>query len=153
MGIWKKWSMTHRLAMPACSASLTIRPNVGRIRAGPPGHVKLETASPIFNAQLPWLATSSTLLDLAVARVLGVPLKQEHQAERSTPPPLVVHRDTHTTSPHPHPPDRLRRGPLPIHPAQGPAPLGPELPARAAAGRQAQVDPAHGRPAGPRRPR
>src|SRR6266536_761586 len=97
--------------------------------------------------------SSSTLLDLAVARVLGVPLKQEHQAERSTPPPLVVHRDTHTTSPHPHPPDRVRRGPLPVHPAQGPAPLGPELPARAAAGRQAQVDPAHGRPAGPRRPR
>src|SRR6266498_1776139 len=90
---------------------------------------------------------SSTLLALAVARLLGVPVKRDHQAERSPPPPLVASDDTRTTSPHPHPPDRLRRGPPPIHPPQRPAPLGPELPAWAAFGRQAQVDPADGRPA------
>jgi hypothetical protein len=30
--------------------------------------------------------------------------------ERSAPPLLVAHRDTDTTSPHPHPPWRIRRG-------------------------------------------
>jgi len=39
--------MTHRLCRPACSASRAIRPNVGPIRVGPPGQVKLETDSPI----------------------------------------------------------------------------------------------------------
>ncbi len=72
----------------------------------------------------PQQLVTSTLLDLAMARLSGVPVKQAHQAERSAPPPLVGHRDTHTTSPHPHPPWRVRRGPLRIHPPQGPAPLG-----------------------------
>src|SRR6266498_4732085 len=34
---------------------------------------------------------SSTLLALAMARWSGVPLKREHHAERSAPPPLVGH--------------------------------------------------------------
>src|SRR6266542_63412 len=96
--------------------------------------------------------SSSTSLALAVARLLGVPVKRDPQAERSTPPPLVASDDTRTTSPHPNPPDRIRRGPLPIHPPQGPAPLGPELPAWAAFGRQTQVHPADGHPARQGRP-
>src|SRR6266545_4316912 len=60
--------------------------------------------------------TNSTLLALAEVLLLGVPVKRDHQAERSPPPPLVARNDTHTTSPHPHPPDRLRRGPVRVHP-------------------------------------
>src|SRR6266540_5640305 len=81
-----------------------------------------------------------------------VPVKRDPQAERSTPPPLVASDDTRTTSPHPNPPDRVRRAPPPIHPPQGPAPLGPELPAWAAFGRQTQVHPADGHPARQGRP-
>jgi hypothetical protein len=38
--IWKKWSITHRLARPASSALRAMRPNVGPIVAGAPGQVK-----------------------------------------------------------------------------------------------------------------
>src|SRR6266508_6290808 len=64
-------------------------------------------------------APSSTLLGLAMARLSGVPLERDHQAERSAPPPPVARHDTHTTSPHPHPPDRVRRGPVRLRPPQG----------------------------------
>src|ERR1035437_9935090 len=40
--------MTHRLAMPASSASWAIRAKVGPMLAGAPGQVKSATCSPIF---------------------------------------------------------------------------------------------------------
>jgi len=40
MSIWKKWSITHRLVRPACSASLAILPKVGPIDSGAPGQEK-----------------------------------------------------------------------------------------------------------------
>src|SRR5665647_696658 len=43
--------MTHRLAMPASSASWAIRAKVGPMLAGAPGQVKSATCSPIFMCQ------------------------------------------------------------------------------------------------------
>jgi len=43
MEIWKKWSITHRLAMPASSASRAIRAKVGPMPSGASGQVKFDT--------------------------------------------------------------------------------------------------------------
>src|SRR6266581_2547747 len=95
-----------------------------------------------WSLRIPDRLPSSTPLGLAGVPLSGVPVKRYPRAERSTPPPLVAPRDTHTTSTHPNPPGRVRRGPLRVHP-QGPAPLGADLPAGLVAGWQAQVDRAH----------
>src|SRR6266508_6578299 len=71
--------------------------------------------------------SNSTSLALAEVLLLGVPVKQDHQAERSPPPPPVASNDNRTTSPHPHPPRRVRRGPVRLHPSQVLAPLAPSL--------------------------
>ena len=48
MEIWKKWSMTQRLAMPASSASRAIRAKVGPMPSGASGQVKFEIWRPSF---------------------------------------------------------------------------------------------------------
>ena len=47
MEIWKKWSITQKLDMPACSASTAIRRSVGPMEWGEPGQVKSGTCSPM----------------------------------------------------------------------------------------------------------
>src|SRR5829696_85799 len=47
--IWKKWSITQRLAKPASSAVLPISANFGLIEPGAPGQVKRGTCNPMRN--------------------------------------------------------------------------------------------------------
>ena len=49
--IWKKWSMTQIESNPASSASRTIRPSVGPMASGPPGHVNEGIWSPSFTGR------------------------------------------------------------------------------------------------------
>jgi hypothetical protein len=49
-GIWKKWSITQKLDIPACSASTPRRRRVGPSDWGEPGQVKLGTCSPMRTA-------------------------------------------------------------------------------------------------------
>src|SRR5215204_1772513 len=48
--IWKKWSITQRLAKPASSAVLPISANFGPIESGASGQVKRGTCKPIRTA-------------------------------------------------------------------------------------------------------
>ena len=48
--IWKKWSMTQIESKPASSASRTMRPRVGPMASGPPGHVNDGICRPSFTA-------------------------------------------------------------------------------------------------------
>src|SRR5918992_2481940 len=45
--IWKKWSITQRLAKPPSSAVLPISANFGPIEVGASGHVKRGTCNPM----------------------------------------------------------------------------------------------------------
>src|SRR5215211_844771 len=48
--IWKKWSITQRVAKPASSAVLPISANFGPIESGASGHVKRGTCKPMRTA-------------------------------------------------------------------------------------------------------
>src|SRR5215207_9708611 len=57
--IWKKWSITQRLAKPASSAVLPISASLGPIPSVPSGQVKLGTCNPMSTSVSPLaLATS-----------------------------------------------------------------------------------------------
>src|SRR5918993_1223259 len=49
--IWKKWSITQRLAKPASSAVLPISANFGPIEVGASGQVKRGTCNPMRTAR------------------------------------------------------------------------------------------------------
>src|SRR5919107_3253015 len=70
--IWKKWSITQRLAKPAASAVLPISSNFGAIESGAAGQVKRGTCNPMR------LAGSSVLSgDESIASPPIIPANRE----------------------------------------------------------------------------
>ena len=67
--IWKKWSITQIESKPTSSAWLAMRPSVGPMASGPPGHVKEEIWRPSFMGMLRWAGESEA--DYQAADVVG----------------------------------------------------------------------------------
>src|SRR5215207_9470490 len=70
--IWKKWSITQRLAKPASSAVLPISANFGLIEPGAPGQVKRGTCNPMRN-----LVSSVPSRDGSIASPPIIPTNRE----------------------------------------------------------------------------
>ena len=64
--IWKKWSITQRLAKPPPSAVLPIPPNFGPIEGGGPGHVKRGTCNPMRTGRPSVLSRDGSIASLPI---------------------------------------------------------------------------------------
>src|SRR5215203_5979317 len=64
--IWKKWSITQRLAKPPSSAVLPISANFGPIESGASGHVKRGTCNPMRTAGPSLLSRDGSIASLPI---------------------------------------------------------------------------------------